>query len=1205
MADRHSARSCSAYDNACAHVELIRTASLSNGAMVDTVRYPLERNESIAATTLDYSIIPGSSGVAVCYSGLLRGFGGERSGALNNHARYLLRPLSALFPGELYVAFSTAYDGGPRGRESDAILPARVRATLEAQAGIVPSTHVLEEQRSNINGSNYMQAMAFGGIEHCGQLVERLAARRAGGGKPFAFAVRMRYDFLVEPRVAGESLSSWPIWSSTAFAAASSSSFVSASTASSSPIFALSKYTNENSTSTKGLLLDGCPWQLPTRRCIPQDVFLVVRASAALGSVESLFLSSHSPARWWLTEGFKSRQHVSERTLLHAPLSLGIPIDLLWLNNGRCAWMLVDERGLGDARAPRAIFRFRCVELRANASKDASADLAQQGSALAPTAAGVQESAASRLPDLLFYSGSSRQLLAVQRIEGLDATTPLHVGGQHLLGPAGGAVFKGWTAGGEAVAVKRYAASASGGSGGSSSSGSGGGSSSGSSGSSSGSSGGSRRLRSESLVQREASIGLGLGHPNVLHTRGFVLASEVARRPELRQVRNVAAVSGAHWLVMDWFSGGDLRSHVSESLSAPPNRSTSPVVARQLMVQLSAGLAHAHSLGVVHRDLHAAHAAIVHSLPSGAASGAASLVPSGAVRLFDFGNALRAASEIPKRHTLRRLPLNFESDGHHKSVASLMEADRYALGLLWLELLLGRSCEYWRRSTTREARLSPPQAGSDDPRFQCASMVDEELIQQALPSQADESARSLPLLRLALKWPPPMGTTAGGDGTGTLLDRIARSGGGDEGRSGGRSGGSSGGNAASENDGKSASNAASGDWEEQSPATELERARGEKLALREWHMSAASRAAKATACAARRQPSGDGGAYRGGVSREVHSLTASATSIAWLHVPKCGSSFGTSLFHLANSSLPTNAQMPTCAHTGVLLKPEVPRSHFRCVPSLEQCTRREVEKCVLGQPEFTFFQRFPLDTHFRCVFWEKGRGNVGGHEPVDETTYARFAGHFHGMFRAPQRRVVSAYLWYASEFHHDPPLPNATTYAQRAKGTQVKMLAGQADGEACNSGYGYWSRCDTGMVPNLALALQRMHEGFAFVGLTDEWALSICLLHAKLGGRCLAVEFENSRPTNSRTTRMPWIRNITLEVYRAAVAEEVASVDDPWDAALYSAVEERFYAEVRQHALDVQRCEVICPDAPRGAFVRAAFRKPREARPTARAVEVE
>ena len=690
---------------------------------MDTVGFPAERNASLPVL---HDVAESSAGgCVVCYSGLFRGFGGKRSGALRNHIDFLLEPLAEIFPEQLFIAFSTALDSSQGKEDSNVTLSADVYDLLPVRL-----QHTIEAPRPVVNGSNYMQFLSFGGIEHCGRLIEALAARR---GRPFLYAVRMRYDFIIEPTVAGSLLKAWPIWQRSA-----------------SPILAFTKYINDNSTSTtRGLQLSGCPWQLPTRRCVPQDVFVVLRACASLGPVEAFFLTPHTRVRWWLTEGLKSRQHTSERTLFHLPLSLGLPIDMLWLQGGHCAWMLVDDRSQGDNRAPRAIFRFRCTRLRANAT----------------------------------------------------------------VGPV---------------------------------------------------------------------------------------------------VTNLVAV------------GSGTAADILSSVRSDSNQAVSPQA--------------------VHRG----------------------------------GNA---------------------------------ETDR-----------------------------------------------------------------------------------------------------------------------------------------------------GERLAVREWHLSHGARAAKEVACARERNGS---------------------TRIAWLHIPKCGSSFGTTLLHTANSSLPPAAKMPSCTHNGILLVPEL--------PSALQSQRGR--KCLLSQPEFTFFSRFPVDDWFKCIFWEKSRGNFGGHEPIDDLAYRSFAPRFYGMFRAPLRRVVSSYLWYSSEFHHseDAALPNATAYAIRARGTQVKMVAGQSDGESCNSGFKYWSRCDTSIVPDVDLAIRRMTDGFAFVGLTDQWALSICLFHAKFGGSCLSVEFENSRPTNPRLTRLPWIRNITLEKMHRKVMEEMATVYDPYDAPLYEAVKARFYSEVREHALSPQRCQALCPTAPIGAFRDAAF----------------
>ena len=99
--------------------------------------------------------------------------------------------------------------------------------------------------------------------------------------------------------------------------------------------------------------------------------------------------------------------------------------------------------------------------------------------------------ASHELPDLLFYSGPSRQLSAVRRIEGIASHKSLHQGGI-------GEVFRGCcTADGDYVGVKRYNSVAA------------------------AQNMSSKRVRSESLVQREAVIGMSLDHPNVVRTHGY------------------------------------------------------------------------------------------------------------------------------------------------------------------------------------------------------------------------------------------------------------------------------------------------------------------------------------------------------------------------------------------------------------------------------------------------------------------------------------------------------------------------------------------------------------------------------------------------------------------------------------------------------------------------------------------------------------
>lgn len=163
-----------------------------------------------------------------------------------------------------------------------------------------------------------------------------------------------------------------------------------------------------------------------------------------------------------------------------------------------------------------------------------------------------------------------------------------------------------------------------------------------------------------------------------------------------------------------------------------------------------------------------------------------------------------------------------------------------------------------------------------------------------------------------------------------------------------------------------------------------------------WNLHTAARRARDAACAAERPLE---------------------QRIAWVHIPKAGSSLATALYHATNSSLPSAAQMPSCSHGTLLLKPEVPRALVGpCRPTPPNCTQRERERCFKGLPAMTFHLRFPLDQWFRCTFWEKSVGNIAGHETIDAATYTTFRGRFAAMFRQPHDRVVSAFRWFSSEF---------------------------------------------------------------------------------------------------------------------------------------------------------------------------------------------
>ena len=312
---------CAAKLDDCGVNTLLRSMPLlsnSSGAAIDTVRFP---TEAMADSNAKQRWPVRGTGVCVCYSGLQDRFGDPADRVLDNHVISILRPLSTLFMRELYVAFSTA---------GDAELAEGWRAVLATEH--IAADRVLIERRPD--GRLNTTHAQYVGIEHCGRLISSLAARR---GQNFALGVRMRYDVLFSPDM---QIGEWPIWNVSNMLA--------------SPVAALAKYFVANLTGW-GLRLVGCPWQLPARRCMPQDVFFVIRNTPALGPVQSLFSGSHDRPRYFAASTANARRDQFERSMFHLPLSRGVPFDIIWLPDGECAWML---------SKPRALFVHRCPRLR-------------------------------------------------------------------------------------------------------------------------------------------------------------------------------------------------------------------------------------------------------------------------------------------------------------------------------------------------------------------------------------------------------------------------------------------------------------------------------------------------------------------------------------------------------------------------------------------------------------------------------------------------------------------------------------------------------------------------------------------------------------------------------------------------------------------------------------------------------------------------
>ena len=219
-----------------------------------------------------------------------------------------------------------------------------------------------------------------------------------------------------------------------------------------------------------------------------------------------------------------------------------------------------------------------------------------------------------------------------------------------------------------------------------------------------------------------------------------------------------------------------------------------------------------------------------------------------------------------------------------------------------------------------------------------------------------------------------------------------------------------------------------------------------------------------------------------------------------------------------------------------------------------------------GTPEETFLRRYPYADYFRGTIWSKSLGDFGGHDSLKfkaaPPPHGLTAGvRMFGLFREPRARSLSSY-------HHFRSLSvprrlrgiRAPEYAARIAGTATKMLAGQMKGGLDCAALYYPCR-SASVAPDVPRALAALRR-FAFVGLTERFNLSICLLHLMFGGECRAVEFANIRPGGAG---------------QASEAELLALPRDDADEAVYAAARARFERDTRAYGATPSACRERCP----------------------------
>merc|ERR1712150_223969 len=159
---------------------------------------------------------------------------------------------------------------------------------------------------------------------------------------------------------------------------------------------------------------------------------------------------------------------------------------------------------------------------------------------------------------------------------------------------------------------------------------------------------------------------------------------------------------------------------------------------------------------------------------------------------------------------------------------------------------------------------------------------------------------------------------------------------------------------------------------------------------------------------------------------------------------------------------------------------------------------------------------------------------MGGPVCKDCTCWNRTKGNIVAMFRQPEQRFIRA----AHDFG--------------VAGFVVKMIIDAKKAENVTSS----------MITD---AIRRLHEGFAFVGLTEDWNMSICLFHAMFGSSCQKRDFLDFRSPSKKPGQL--FSTAKLKGWK-----------DPYDGPLFAEVVSIYKENLKVYGVNRSTCRtIICP----------------------------
>merc|ERR1712151_1036130 len=98
-------------------------------------------------------------------------------------------------------------------------------------------------------------------------------------------------------------------------------------------------------------------------------------------------------------------------------------------------------------------------------------------------------------------------------------------------------------------------------------------------------------------------------------------------------------------------------------------------------------------------------------------------------------------------------------------------------------------------------------------------------------------------------------------------------------------------------------------------------------------------------------------------------------------------------------------------------------------------------------------------------------------------------------------------------------------------------------------------------------AIRVLEKEFKFIGLTEEWDISVCLFHKMFGGNCHRREFVNLRPGTESST----------EPYSTDILQGFV---DEVDGKFYAKARRMFLSNLQRFGVSRESCMDICSSFP-------------------------